>query len=84
MPIKGTYLITTRFQGITKMLGISVLWDISYATTLHYPEYGNSKISRNVGIHIPVCMAPNLRALVLLCRDDVAGFSKLRTAPQAV
>ena len=62
----------------------SLLRYILYHYTLHYPEYGKSKISRNVLIHIPVCMVPNLRALVLLCHDDIVGFSKLRTTLQAM
>jgi hypothetical protein len=54
----------------------SLLGYISYTTTLHFPEYGNTKTSRNIGIHIPVCIASSLRALVPLCHGDIAGFSK--------
>jgi hypothetical protein len=66
------------------VLGISVFWDVSYITTLHYPEYGNNKISRNNGKYIPVCIASSFRVLVPLCHDDFAVFSKLKTASQAI
>jgi hypothetical protein len=62
-------MITTIFNVVITVLGISGFWDVSYTTTVHYPEDGFSMIIRNVSIHLLVYMASRLRGLALLYSD---------------